>query len=230
LNSEFSKIVVAVDGPAGAGKSTVARIVAEKLGLLYIDTGAMYRAATWLALKNNLDIQTEPNKIIQVLKNADLKLTPGPERSQRVFLNDREITEEIRKPQIAKFVSQVSAIGEVREHLVKIQQSMGEAGGVILDGRDIGTTVFPGADLKIFLVASSRERALRRQKQQVQAGIEQALAEVQADIEHRDELDFNRKVSPLRQAPDAILIDTDSLTVEQVVEQIIALIKNEATV
>jgi cytidylate kinase len=214
----LAKITIALDGPAGAGKSTVARLVAQKLKLVYINTGSMYRAVAWLILKNNLDLNLQKKEILELVEKAEILLTQDD-----VFINGQQITEQIREPEISRFVSPVSAMSEIRTQLVKLQQALGKNGGVILDGRDIGTTVFPEADLKVFLVASSKERALRRQKQQMAGGIEQSLEEVQAEIEKRDYLDCNREISPLRQASDAILVDTDNLSIKQVVDKIIDL-------
>lgn len=214
----LSEIIIALDGPAGAGKSTVAHLVAQQLQLTYIDTGAMYRAIAWLILQNNLDLNSQKLEVLELVKNAQIRLLES-----EVFINEHKVTQEIRKPEITRFVSPVSAISEIRDQLVKLQQDLGKSGGVILDGRDIGTTVFPNADLKIFLVASTRERALRRLKQQISLGIEQSQEEVEKEIEQRDYLDFNRKISPLRQAPGAVLIDTDCLSIEEVVDKIIFL-------
>ncbi|MDX1919440.1 MAG: (d)CMP kinase [Candidatus Caenarcaniphilales bacterium] len=238
ITKPISKIVIAIDGPAGAGKSTVARIIAEKLGITYIDTGAMYRAITWLAIANNLNPESDRVQLVELTKESDLQLLPAErisatsqEKFQRVILNGKEITKEIRTPEITSLVSAVSAIGEVRHKLVAIQKEMGQNGGVIMDGRDIGSTVFPNADLKIFLVASSRQRALRRQKQLIQLGNKEAeatefLEKIQKEIEHRDHLDSTREVSPLKQASDAVLIETDNLKIEEVVEKIILLARN----
>lgn len=235
MPKSISKIVIAIDGPAGAGKSTVARIVAEKLAITYIDTGAMYRAITWLTITKGLDPDKQQAEIIELSNSADLKLLAAEqisetskEKFQRVILNGQEITKEIRNAEVTSLVSAISAIPEVRYKLVEMQKSMGENGGVIMDGRDIGSTVFPNANLKIFLVASSLQRALRRQKQLIQLGNTEAhatgfLEKIQKEIEDRDHLDSTRKASPLKQAPDAILIETDNLAIEEVVEQIILL-------
>jgi cytidylate kinase len=229
------KLVIAIDGPAGAGKSTVARIISEKLAITYIDSGAMYRAITWFALKNGLCQEDKQAELISKLEEINIRLMPaesvGPsEKLQRVFLNEQEITRDIRKSEITSNVSYISAIPEVRKKLVALQQAMGEEGGVIMDGRDIGSTVFPQADLKVFLIASAKERALRRQRQLIEfgesiKGSTHALSEIQAEIEKRDQLDSNRKISPLKQAEDAILLCTDSMKIEEVVDEIIRLIK-----
>lgn len=221
IPQSISKIIIAIDGPAGAGKSSVAKIIASKLNLTYIDTGAMYRAVTWLALRNSIMLEAQKDILLDLLSKAEITLLPG-EKRQRVLLNGFEITDQIRTPEIVKYVSQVSAIPEVRSKLVSLQQQMGEVGGVIMDGRDIGTTVFPNAGLKIFLIASSRERASRRQIQQRELGIEEDLDSIQAEIERRDFIDTTRAVSPLSQAADAILIDTDQITIYEVVDKIIA--------
>jgi cytidylate kinase len=166
-------------------------------------------------------LEAQKDILLDLLSKAEITLLPG-EKRQRVLLNGFEITDQIRTPEIVKYVSQVSAIPEVRSKLVSLQQQMGEVGGVIMDGRDIGTTVFPNADLKIFLIASSRERASRRQIQQRELGIEEDLDSIQAEIERRDFIDTTRAVSPLSQAADAILIDTDQITIYEVVDKIIA--------
>ncbi len=232
MKPDFSKLIIAIDGPAGAGKSSVARLVAERCKLTYIDSGAMYRAITWLAMQEKIDLEKQKDFLVQKAKEVQIKLLPSvtndPERLQRVLIDNTEITREIRNPEITKMVSVVSAIPEIRARLVELQQELGKNGGVIMDGRDIGTAVFPNADLKVFLVASSTERATRRQKQLASLGIHQKIDAIKAEIEKRDYFDCNREASPLRQAEDAILVDTDGLTVEEVVERIVSLIKEKA--
>ncbi|MDJ0625258.1 MAG: (d)CMP kinase [Candidatus Caenarcaniphilales bacterium] len=241
MEKDLTKLVIAIDGPAGSGKSTVGRIIAEKLGLTYIDTGAMYRAVTLLKIRNNISLEKNPDKLIELTNSMNLELLPAEsingssDKFQKVILNGIEVSKEIRSKEVSQSVSEVSAIPEVRTKLVSLQQKMGEAGGVIMDGRDIGTTVFPKANLKIFLVASSEERAKRRLKQeaQIQSNAininEEDLKSVQKEIERRDEIDRNRKVSPLRQAEDAILIQTDKLSIDEVVQEIESLSKKTLT-
>ncbi|MDX1918652.1 MAG: (d)CMP kinase [Candidatus Caenarcaniphilales bacterium] len=217
------KITVAVDGPAGSGKSTVSKLIAQRNNLLYLDTGAMYRAITWLALSLGLDIESHKEQIISATSQATLVLhqPTNVNDSIRVILNQRDITGEIRNETINQNVSLISAIPEIREILVSLQQRLGAEGDVILDGRDIGTVVFPKADLKIYLVASVSERAKRRHKEEREKGMnERTLAEVAAEIEARDYKDMNRKISPLCKAEDAIEINTDGMTIDQVVERI----------
>lgn len=216
-------MIIAVDGPAGSGKSTISKLIAEKLNVIYLDTGAMYRSITVLASINKLDINNISDKelLIKLASEASLELT-----NNQVKLNNQDITQTIRESHITQQVSAISAIKEIREILVNKQREIASKQSSILDGRDIGTVVFPNADLKIFLTASPEERANRRYKEQQakQINTSQTYKEVLDDIILRDKLDTEREESPLTKAPDAIEIDTDNLNIEQVVNKIIELI------
>lgn len=221
------RISVAIDGPAGAGKSTLAKRVADELGYLYIDTGAMYRAATWVALEQKVDMADE-NLIVRLVERAEILLAPPDEKSQgkvRVFVNGSDVSFIVRSRIISRFVSPVSAIAGVRKLLVDKQKKIAEGGGVVMDGRDIGTVVLPEAEVKIFLTASPEVRARRRLKDMEQMGQTADLETIISDIKQRDHLDSTRATSPLRKAEDAIVIDTDNNTVEEVVAQVLELCK-----
>lgn len=211
------KIKIAIDGPASAGKSTVAKILASELNYIYCDTGAMYRVLTLQALRHNVDVEDE-EKLVALLKDTDISFEPD-EDQQKVFLNDENVTMDIRQPDVTNNVSAVSAHKGVREELVRRQQEIAQAGGIVMDGRDIGTAVLPDAEVKIFLVASAKERAERRYKENISKGITTPLEILQKEIEDRDYKDSHREVSPLVQAEDAIRLDTTSLAIEQVVEK-----------
>jgi cytidylate kinase len=222
-------MTVAIDGPAGAGKSTVAQRVAKQLGYLYIDTGAMYRAATWIALQNRADLN-DARKIVQLVESADIQLKQPDESSQgrvRVVVDGDDMTMIVRSRIITKFVSQISAIAGVRQILVKKQQEMAAAGGVVMDGRDIGTVVLPLADVKVYLTASVTIRAERRMKELKQLGQLADLTTLIKETETRDRLDMTREVSPLRQAPDAVPIDTDHLSIDEVVQKVLDLVRQK---
>lgn len=215
---------VAIDGPASSGKSTVAKIIAKRFGYVYCDTGAMYRSVTWAALENGIDV-SDTKQVIDLARRIKITFEPG-QPDQRVFVDGHEVTKDIRTENIAANVSAVAAIPEVRAQMVEQQQQIAQAGGIVMDGRDIGTTVLPDAQVKVFLVASAHERARRRYEENLQKGLAtQSLDELEAAIKLRDQKDSTRKVSPLTQAKDAILIDTTSLTIDQVVDEISALIK-----
>ncbi|MFR5662528.1 (d)CMP kinase [Limosilactobacillus mucosae] len=215
---------VAIDGPASSGKSTVAKIIAKRFGYVYCDTGAMYRSVTWAALENGIDV-SDTKQVIDLARRIKITFEPG-QPDQRVFVDGHEVTKDIRTEKIAANVSAVAAIPEVRAQMVEQQRQIAQAGGIVMDGRDIGTTVLPDAQVKIFLVASAHERARRRYEENLQKGLAtQSLDELEAAIKLRDQKDSTRKVSPLTQAKDAILIDTTSLTIDQVVDEISALIK-----
>ena len=221
----MKKIQVAIDGPASAGKSTVAKIVAKKLHFIYCDTGAMYRSVTFAALKNHVKLDDD-QALKELLKTIEIRFVPA-EPEQRVFVNDEEVTQAIRTPEITNNVSLVSAQPSVRAELTKRQQEIAEAGGIVMDGRDIGTTVLPNAEVKVFLVASVHERAVRRFKENQTKGIDTPLDVLEKEIEERDYKDSHREISPLTQAKDAVLVDTTSLTIDQVVDQILEIINQK---
>ncbi|MGK7888977.1 MAG: bifunctional pantoate--beta-alanine ligase/(d)CMP kinase [Leptolyngbyaceae cyanobacterium] len=223
--------IIAIDGPAGAGKSTVARQVAQILDLLYVDTGAMYRAVTWLVLQSEVAIEDEP-AIAELVSQCRIKLVANPNQPEtpangppcQVWVNNQDVTQAIRTPEVTAQVSAIAAQGAVREILVQQQQRQGRKGGIVLDGRDIGTHVFPDAELKLFLTATVQERARRRQQDLYQQGYEDInLAELEATIQQRDHQDSTRAIAPLRQAADALEIDTDDLTIDEVTTQIVEL-------
>ena len=207
---------IALDGPSGAGKSTVAKALAKRLGIIYVDTGALDRT---IALHMNENGMSETADIINALDKCEvgLKYIDG---QQRVFLGDRDVSEDIRKPEISMGASKVSAIPEVREHLFNVQKKMAEENDVIMDGRDIGTVVLPDADVKIFLTASAEERANRRYKELALKPDCPSYDEILKDIIERDYNDMNRPIAPLKQADDAVLVDSTTLSLEQVVETI----------
>ncbi|MFS0644998.1 (d)CMP kinase [Siminovitchia sp. 179-K 8D1 HS] len=217
------KISIAIDGPAGAGKSTVAKIVADRLSYTYIDTGAMYRAFTYKAIKENINMSSE-EELVRMLKETTIELKNGGGK-QLVLLDGEDVTKEIRQPDITNSVSEVAAHPFVREEMVARQKALGAEGGVVMDGRDIGTNVLPHSELKIFLSASADIRATRRHKENIEKGYPSDLAKIKSNIMVRDKQDTERKVSPLRKAEDAIEIDTSFLSVDEVVSRIIQLAK-----
>lgn len=220
-NIRLRQPIVAIDGPAGAGKSTVTRQVAHRLGLLYLDTGAMYRAVTWWILDSGIEIDDET--VVTAIDQCHVELQPDQEQGCRVWVNDREITREIRTPEITARVSAVSALSCVRQFLVAQQQRYSLRGGLVAEGRDIGTCVFPDADVKIFLTASVAERARRRQKDLEQRGHGSIdLKELEQSIGDRDHQDSHRAISPLRKAEDAIEVQTDGMAIEQVIDLIVS--------
>ncbi len=216
------KPILAIDGPAGAGKSTVTRKVAQKLNLLFLDTGAMYRAVTWLVLEMGIDIYDEP-AVAELVHQCQIELKPQKDHLD-IYINGHNVTAEIRSPQVTAHVSAIAAQPAVRQHLVEQQQAYGRTGGVVAEGRDIGTYVFPDAELKIFLTASVQERSQRRQLELQQQGqTEIHLEQIEQEIAERDRKDSTRSIAPLRKAADAIEIQTDGLTIEQVTQEIIRL-------
>ncbi|MFT8457864.1 MAG: (d)CMP kinase [Liquorilactobacillus ghanensis] len=218
-----SNLQVAIDGPASAGKSTVAKKVAHLLDYVYCDTGAMYRAVTWAALQQKVPLDNDA-ALKELLTNLKIVFKPADD-GQKVFVDGEDVTAAIRMPEISKNVSLVAAQISVREALTKKQQELALDGGIVMDGRDIGTTVLPDAEVKIFLVASVKERALRRFREDQAKGIKVDLSELEKEIALRDKKDSTRLISPLVQAKDAIKVDTTSLTIEQVVAKIMEIIK-----
>ena len=218
-------VKIAIDGPAGAGKSTIARIVAKRLGLRYLDTGAMYRAVTLAALKKGVSCADE-EALLRVATSMDLEIVFEKEtKSNLVYLNGEDVTSAIRQPEVHASVSLVSSHKKVREFIVALQKEIGRQGCIVMDGRDIGTVVMPDADWKIFLQASVEERARRRQKELQRNGHAVDLVELEEQIRQRDHSDSTREVSPLRKAEDAIEVDTTHMNIEQVVDKVLAIIK-----
>lgn len=217
-------IQVAIDGPASAGKSTVAKLVAKRFNYVYCDTGAMYRVVTLAALQQGIAMDGT-KQIADLARQVKISFKPG-DPEQRVFLNGEEVTTAIRQGEIDNNVSAVSAIPAVRQEMTNQQRQIAQTGGIVMDGRDIGSTVLPNAPVKIFMVATAHERARRRYVENKEKGIATAsLAELQHEIELRDQKDSSRKVSPLVQAPDAIRLDTTKLTIDEVVDKISDIIK-----
>lgn len=214
---------IAIDGPAGAGKSTVAKLVAKQLGYLYIDTGSMYRALAWAAFAHQVPIDDEKAVYELLMKNRITLQRDG--ETQRIFWNDQDITDSIRTPQVSQYASVVASYALVRQQMLVLQREMAKGGNVVMDGRDIGTHVLPEADVKIFLTASIRKRAERRLQELLQKGHQTDLASLEAEIAERDKRDMEREVAPLRQAEDAVLIDTSELTIPQVVDEILQICK-----
>lgn len=220
----MTNIQIAIDGPASAGKSTIAKILASNLKYVYVDTGAMYRTITLAAKQAGISYDDEQS-ITELLDTTDIRFEPGTP-VQHVFLNNQEVTSLIRSTEVTNNVSLVSSYAAVRENLVERQRAIASHDNVIMDGRDIGTTVLPKAQVKIFLVASVEERAQRRYRENVSKGIATDLNTLRKEIETRDYKDSHRQISPLVQAKDAILVDTTGQTIEQVVDEITKIIKN----
>lgn len=242
-NKELKKIIIAIDGFSGTGKSTIAKGVAQELGYIYVDTGAMYRAVAYLAHQQGLIAVTrvqnsegrfesheiiDKKSLLEVLKNSDLSFMTDPiSGASQMHLNGKNIEKEIRSITIANHVSKVAKIPEVRSYLVELQRKMAEKKGVVMDGRDIGTVVFPDAELKIFMTASESIRAQRRYNELLAKGEQVQLHQVLKNIQERDEMDTNRTESPLRKAQDAIELDNSQTTIAQMVKTIVDLARKQ---
>ncbi|WP_214827224.1 (d)CMP kinase [Exiguobacterium sp. s26] len=214
---------IALDGPAGAGKSTIAKTLAKKLGYVYIDTGAIYRAVTYRALQDGVGLEDGP-MLAEMIDKMDLRLVPS-ENGQRVYDGTEEVTDVIRTSEVTNNVSFVARQSEVRAALMDLQRDLASKGGIVMDGRDIGTHVLPGADLKVFMTATVEERARRRHEENVSKGLPSDLEQLQLEIALRDKRDSEREVAPLRQADDAHYLDTTELSIDGVVEAIEHLMK-----
>ena len=214
-------MIIAIDGPAGSGKSTIAKLIAKDLGMIYLDTGAMYRLFTLKILKEKINIYAT-KKIIKLLSNLKID-----KKKDKFYLDGEDVTEEIRKTEVSMIVSKVATIKEVRETMVDHQIEFSKSKNIILDGRDIGTVVFPNADLKIFLVADPMERAKRRYKELIKKGEKVLLDEIYEKIVTRDKIDSTRKESPLKKAEDAVEVDTTYKNIEEVKEEILEIYRNK---
>lgn len=215
-------ISIAIDGPAAAGKSTVAKIVANKLNYLYIDTGAMYRAFTWYALECGIDCKDE-NACNALIGKVDIELKPG----HIVLCNGVDVSEAIRQPRVSSNVSYIASYKEIRLSLVEIQRKMAEKCSVVMDGRDIGTYVLPNADVKIYQIASVETRAVRRYDENISKGIACTYEEIENDVRTRDYIDSHREFAPLKPAPDSVLLDTSYLSIEESVEKVIEIVNKK---
>jgi cytidylate kinase len=218
------KLIIAIDGPAGSGKSTTAKLVAQKLNYLYIDTGAMYRAVTLFALRNGL--MGKNDVIIELAKQLEIVLN-FIDGQTKITVNGEDVSEEIRTFEVNSNVSEISTIEGVRKILVEKQQKMGKDGGVVMEGRDITTVVFPNADVKIFLTAGIDERAIRRAKEFSEKGTDVPLEKVKENLKTRDYIDSNREASPLTKTPDSLEVDTSNITIEQQVQIILDYVKEK---
>ncbi len=214
---------IAIDGPAGAGKSSIAKILAKRMGYIYVDTGALYRAVGYFVVSRNIST-TDSDAVVACLDSVDVQMK-YVDGQQRVFANGEDVTDKIRTPEISMAASNVSAIPKVREFLFDLQQDIAKNNNVVMDGRDIGTVVLPNADVKIFLTASPEERAKRRYKELIEKGQNAVFEDVLADVITRDHNDSTRATAPLKQADDAVLVDTSDLDFEQSVEALYKIAK-----
>lgn len=218
-------MIIAIDGPAGAGKSTVAKILAQELGYIYIDTGAMYRALTLKALEKGISTDNL-SEIANLAKNTTIDLKYESGAPLQVFLDGKDVSSQIRETRITRFVSDISRIKEVRQVMVKLQRKLGKSKDSVLDGRDIGTVVFPDADKKFFIDANFKERVNRRYKELIELGKNVTQEDIDKDLSNRDNIDSTREIAPLKKAEDAIYIDTTDLTIDEVVQKMLTYIKN----
>lgn len=214
-------INIALDGPAAAGKSTIARQVASKLSMIYVDTGEMYRAITYKYLQND-----KPEDFKTLVNQTTLELTYDKSKGQRILLDNQDVTDFLRENDVTQNVSYVASKEPVRTFAVEKQKDLAAKKGIVMDGRDIGTVVLPDAELKVFMIASVEERAERRQKENEQRGIPSTLSQLKKEIEERDHYDMNRDISPLKKADDAVTVDTTGKTIEEVTEEIMTLVNN----
>lgn len=214
-------INIALDGPAAAGKSTIARQVASKLSMIYVDTGAMYRAITYKYLQND-----KPEDFKTLVNQTTLELTYDKSKGQRILLDNQDVTDFLRENDVTQNVFYVASKEPVRTFAVEKQKDLAAKKGIVMDGRDIGTVVLPDAELKVFMIASVEERAERRQKENEQRGIPSTLSQLKKEIEERDHYDMNRDISPLKKADDAVTVDTTGKTIEEVTEEIMTLVNN----
>ena len=222
MSKVVPRITIAIDGPAGSGKSTVARCVAERLRLLYLDSGAMYRAVTLLAIDNS--VEENISELIKLVKQCEIEFT---DNGKRIFLNSSDVSEQIRTPNVNKLVADIAKIPEIRHEIVKHQQRIGAKGNIIAEGRDLTTIVFPDADYKFYLDASIQERAKRRYSDLQKQNVTTTIEAVEAEITARDDKDTSREHSPLQVAKDAIRVDTTGKTVEEVIDIIVAHIEEK---
>ena len=218
------KLVIAVDGPAGSGKSTVSRIVARRLGLLYLDTGAMYRALTLKVMNSGVDLK-DTDSIIRLAHKTKITLTMEPGEELKVFLDGEDVSRKIRAPEVTQNVKYIACIQGVRKHMVQLQRGIAKKQNTVVEGRDIGTVVLKDSPFKFYLDATKKERARRRFKELTEMGLEVRLDEIEADVNFRDTSDMNREIAPLKKAEDAIYIDTTGISIEGVVDKILGFIQ-----
>lgn len=216
-------MIIAIDGPAGAGKSTVAKKIAQKMGFLYIDTGAMYRAVTLKVLEKGIDINNI-SSVTHTASNCSISLANNPSGNIQVILDGQDVSAQIREPRITKFVSEVARIKEVRQIMLELQRKFGQKANCVLDGRDIGTVVFPNADKKFYLDARLSERVNRRHKELNESGKDITWQDVHEDLNKRDTIDSTREVAPLKKAEDAVYIDTTDMSIQEVVDTVLSYI------